>query len=116
MAHRSRLHFAVAALYIAVAAGCGGGGGGSGAPAAPPAGPPAPAGPPPISQVLQWGVFPSAAVVIGQGQDFTRGEPPPAGSQEGLAFPRGNPAVTADGRRLFVAHNAGLKSSRPAKT
>jgi hypothetical protein len=83
-----------ATFLVAWAAGCGGGGGGSEALPAPP--------PPPAPQVVDWGDFPSAAVVIGK-QNFDDGDFPADGTSDTeLNFPDGSPAVSSDGR-LFVA-------------
>ena len=109
-----RVRLTAAALLVAVAAGCGGGGGGGGGalpeePLAPL--PPPEAGPAPIPQVLAWGFFPAANVVIGQ-HDFVSGDRP--GGDAGLDrldFPEGMPGVAAD-RTLFVAAVGGLRAFR----
>ena len=80
------------AALMAVIAGCGGGGGSSDPIVAVPP-PPAPA-PAPVN----WGVFPSAAVVIGQADFDDSGG---GSTLSRLDQPVGTPSVTADGR-LFV--------------
>ena len=92
-----------AAFLVAVVAACGGGGGG-GSPGPEPAPSPAPSPSPtpsPAPQAVNWGNFPSAAVVIGQ-QDFDDGDAPVADSPDRLNFPVGSPGISADGT-LFVA-------------
>jgi len=104
-----RVRLMALALAAAVAAGCGGGGGG-GLPGDP-LPPIAPADPDPLPQVLQWGTFPEARVVLGQ-PDFDRGDQPagtPALDQ--LRTPEGNPGVSSDGT-LFVAGIGGLRAFR----
>ena len=88
-----RARLSMAAFLLALAAGCGGGGGTPGDPAVPPAPPP-----PPAAKPLNFGVHPSAAVVLGQ-SGFETME---AGSAlDQLSFPMAS-AVTEDGR-LIVA-------------
>jgi len=107
-----RLRFTAAALFIAIAAGCGGGGGGGstgGGDPLPevPTPLPEPPGPTPLPQVLEWGTFPQARVVIGQ-QNFVSGDAPPDGAGlDRLELPDGSVAVSAD-RTLFVAAEGGI--------
>ncbi|KQT13539.1 hypothetical protein ASG30_19110 [Ramlibacter sp. Leaf400] len=70
---------------------------------APPEGPPAVV---PIPQVLTWGEFPEARVVLGQ-QGFDQGDAPVDSHQlDRLDTPTGSPAVMADGRLFVAARNA----------
>lgn len=105
-----RLRLTGAAFLIALATGCGGGGGGGGGGVLPdgPMPPVEPPGPGPIPQVLAWGEFPQARVVLGQ-QGFDQGDAPADSHQlDRLHTPTGSPAVMADGR-LFVAARDGIK-------
>jgi len=102
--HASRVRLSMAAVLLAVVAGCGGGGG-SGDPVDP-GGMPAPL-PPPPPMPLNFGVHPAAAVVIGQGSFETE---TPGDALDQLSFPRAT-AITDDGRLIVAdARNGVLKT------
>lgn len=108
----TRVRFTAAALLVAIAAGCGGGGdggGGGAAPEAPMVPLPPEAGPQPIPQVLEWGVFPAASVVIGQPDLVSGATPPPGAGLDRLELPDGAAAISADGV-LFVSAVGGLRA------
>lgn len=88
-----------ASLMMAAVAGCGGGGGGDAGDGLTPA--PPPVSPPPGPPLLQFGVDPSASVVLGQ-ETFEENGADEQGRLDRMNSPAGDPGVTGNGE-LIVA-------------